>query len=134
MRLTEPPKWTESPPEAGFTHYYPFQLVISNLGKGNAPGCSGTFTLKVPGNAKRSENSPENGGSVEEMPRGFQESPDTRSYSFEVTANVYPGAERILYIAKFAFMRNWLQSKMEGPFLTWELYTDGMEPDRKSVV
>jgi hypothetical protein len=133
MRLIEPDKLTESPPGPEFTSFYPFQLVIANAGKRNAPGCSGTFTFRIPGKAKRAPNSPENAGTIEKMPRGFHEKPDMESYSFEVAANVYPGAERCLYISKFAFKKDWLRSKMDGAFLEWELYTDGMEPQHGDI-
>ena len=115
-------------PQKAWTHYFAFQFVIGNLGKGNANGCSGQILMPTSQYIVSNHAACYFDAQVEQ----------TRSWKAEVTGphyfviarDIHPGASYCFFELAVAFHRQSLDIFATQPFLSWEIFSEGMVPQK----
>ncbi|MBN2715894.1 MAG: ATP-binding protein [Deltaproteobacteria bacterium] len=128
INVREPGGIRATYPKKDWTHYFAFQFVIGNSGKGNAKGCSGQIVLPTPEYIVTSHSACYFNSQVEQ----------TRSWKAEVSGphyfvigrDIHPGADYCFFELAVAFHRQSLDIFAQKPFLLWEIFSEGMVPQK----
>ncbi|MBN2527170.1 MAG: ATP-binding protein [Deltaproteobacteria bacterium] len=115
-------------PKKDWTHYYPIQFVIRNNGKGNANGCSGHLVLPTSQYVSTSHAATYFNTQVEQT-RSWEEKVSGPHY-FIISRDIHPGASYCFFELAVAFHRHHIDRFAKMPFLDWEIFAEGMIPQK----
>lgn len=126
IEVKEPTRFRATYPQKDWTHYFSLQFVIKNMGKGNANGCSGDIQLPSTQYIATRHEATFFNAQVEQS-KGWHADAAGPHY-FLISRDVHPGAGYCFYELAIAFHRSSLIELKNVPFLRWEIFAQGMEP------
>jgi hypothetical protein len=115
-------------PKKTWTHYFSFQFLIGNNGKGNASSCSGQIILPTSRFVVTNHAATYFTAQVEQS-RSWQ-TDESGPYYFVISRDIHPGSTYCFFELAIAFHRQHLESFAAQPFLSWEIFAEGMVPQK----
>jgi hypothetical protein len=115
-------------PQKAWTHYFSFQFVIGNSGKGNANGCSGQIVLPTSTFVVTNHAATYFTAQVEQSRSWAAEEPGP--HYFMISRDIHPGSSYCFFELAIAFHRQHLETFSSHPFLSWEIFAEGMVPQK----
>ena len=115
-------------PKKSWTHYFAFQFLIGNSGKGNANGCSGQIVLPTSRYVVTNHAATYFTAQVEQS-RSWQ-AEESGPHYFAISRDIHPGASYCFFELAIAFHRQQLDVFFDQPFLSWEIFAEGMVPQK----
>ena len=128
ITVVEPGNIRAMYPKKGWTHYFALQFIIENAGKGNSRGCSGHIVLPTEVQVATSHAASFFNAQVEQT-RSWKAAVSGPHY-FVISRDIHPGASFCFFELAVAFQRESLDIFAEKPFLRWEIFTEGMVPQK----